>query len=186
MKRILALIMIMVMLCGCGGNNGKEEAMDINAYLTGSQDQQAENLMKTIAKALDEKDAELLKSVFSEETKASCRELDRQIEELFEYYEGPTKSYEGYSPFAEGQTSLGRDDDGKLIGNQGYWLISGEYQVYTASEKYRIYFTFYSDHEAEPEKNGIYIMEIITDSLWEEGGGFYHSMRTEQGIFIDR
>lgn len=178
--------MLIVLLCGCGGNNGKATAMDLNAYLSGSQDQQGENLMKIITKALDEKDAKLLKSVFSEEAKAACPELDKQIEELFEYYEGPTKSYEGYSPFAEGQTSLGRDDDGKLIGNQGYWLISGEYQVYTASEKYWIHFTFYSEHEADPKKNGIFIMEIITDDTMESEGGYRHSMRTEKGIFIDQ
>ena len=123
--------------------------------------------------------------MFSEEAKAACPELDRQIEALFAYYEGPTVSFKGKTPYATGHTSLGRDEAGRLIGDQGYWLISGEYQVETVSEKYWIHFTFYSEHEADPKKNGIFIMEIITDDIMESEGVYRHSMQTEKGIFID-
>ena len=166
MKRIIFIIMVFVaiLLYGCNGN-GDGEAMDLNAYLSGSQDQQGENLMKIVTKALDEKDPELLKSVFSEETKVSCPELDRQIEELFAYYEGPTVSFEGNTPYASGQTSLDWTKDGNLVGGQGYWDIQGEYQIQTQSEKYWVTFAFYSKYESAPEKNGIYCFEIITDAL---------------------
>ena len=49
-KATVTMVMLIVMLCGCGGNNGKETAMDLNAYLSGSQDQQGENLIKVIRK----------------------------------------------------------------------------------------------------------------------------------------
>lgn len=185
MKKIVVIFIILTIISGCG-NNEKGKAVDLNAYLTGSQDQQAERLMKTIIMALDEKDAGLLKSVFSEDAKASCPELDRQIEELFAYYERPTKIYDGYSPYAEGQTSLSSDSDGKVISDQGYWLITGEYQVETITEKYWVNFAFYSGHESDPRKNGIFNLEIITDSLMESEGTYRHSIQNEKGIFVDQ
>ncbi len=183
MKRLIIILVAALCLygCGCGGHDPENGGpADLNAYLSGSTDQQADALMEVIVQALDEGDAELLMSVFSEEAQESCPELGEMAEALIDVYEGPSVSYTGNAATAQGHTRLGRDDDGDLIDGQGYWLIGGSYELVTESVTYWLDFDFYSEYEAEPEKNGVYIIEIST---WE--GGNHHDHMTEQGIFIN-
>lgn len=56
----------------------------------------AEETMMTVLKCFDEKDTETLKSLFSESV-VSAYDLDKQIEEAMNYYEGRSTSHDDVS-----------------------------------------------------------------------------------------
>ena len=179
------MVVFLLLLSGCGcflsdevGNGG-----DVNKYLTGSHDAQCDALMKVLSEGINRQDVSLVKSIFSEETKNNCPNLDQQIRDMFTYLQGKVLRYEGFSDYANGHTALSYDESGNIKNGQQYWQISGDYQLEMGNGSYDMTFAFYSNCVAVPEKNGIYFVEVMPEEL-ADSIGYQHSIQKEQGVFL--
>ncbi len=73
------------------------------AILTGDNDhQKAQGFIETVFKAIQDKDAEKLKALFSQSILSQLPSYDESVQELFEYFNGSVDSFDdGAGPFVE-------------------------------------------------------------------------------------
>ncbi len=143
MKKILCVILLiinMVSMCGCA--NGAP-----NEFKEGK------SLALEVLRCLDEEDTESLKSLFCEEVQ-STHNLDEEIKEAMEYYDGKTVEYRNIQ--------IGGGDsvrDGKIVKLD---IVPVVRNVETdAQKKYNIAIHSYLIYEEKPSCVGITYINII-------------------------
>lgn len=185
MKKLLILVMTLgLLLTGCGSamSGGGGEEMDVNKYLTGSNAEQCEKLVKELVKALNEKNAALAKSLFSEETKKKCPDLDSKLRQMMDALKGTVDKYNG-SVYYERLAAFGQEEVDPLE-RWSFWKIAGDYQLVTKTETYALQISFCSHGEPyAPEENGIYLLQLLTEEEADRAG-FPLSDVDDRGIYI--
>lgn len=161
-----------------------QQELNREEYLSGTQDEQADELMGKITEAMDNKDADALKELFSAYAIEVTPDLDDRISELFDFYEGPSVSYDGKSDYAEGSTSYEPNESG-YGGTTGhaYWLLGGSYTLTTVDETYQVNIVFYTVNEEKPEKVGLSFLEIVTQDYFDQDGFMMKSPDAAPGIY---
>lgn len=99
MKKILVLnlIFLLVMLTGCNFNNSDEtDELDLHTSERKEESEYCREILDEVIRCLDEDDSEALKEMFSEHCKSKC-DLDSDIEEAFDFYQGKLVSLEEYT-----------------------------------------------------------------------------------------
>lgn len=186
---VVLTMLLPLEMAGCGSfigrtDSGKGQAVNRDAYLSGTQDEQADEMMGKIVDAMDSRDADAMKALFSEYAVSTAASLDSQIEGLFEFYKGPSVSYDGKSDYADGATTWDRDDNGSIGTGHAYWLLSGRYTLKTADEKYQVKIIFYTLNEEEPGKVGLSYLEIVTQDYYDQDWFVMQSPDAAPGIYI--
>jgi hypothetical protein len=118
-------------------------------YSTNSE--QADDMMYRITVAMDNRDEAALKELFSELAIGESDDMDAQIANLFDFYEGKMISYERYGPGSHSE----KNED------MYYKKIFASYDIQTDSEAYRMTFEFCTIDSEHPDNLGILSIYII-------------------------
>lgn len=124
----------------------------------GSEHQMADQMMEDIATALDNGDADALKTLFSETALEEAIDIDQQISNLLNFYQGKTKEFKG---------SLSSSTDVRDGGEVKKQII-GEYLLTTDKESYRVIYDYNVIDKENPDAVGLIQLEIVPDELYQE------------------
>ncbi len=171
-RRIIALLLsvaAVISVTGCEKINPEE----MFAPRQSEEKRQSDEMMQSIVDALDAEDADALKELFSPYAQEEITDLDEKIEELIEYYPGSEGGFDGVN-------------SSKKKANRGVisLLLDGHYDVtYGDGQQYEINFVTYPRNDEEPEKIGLYLIEVMTEDAKPEGFK-WRNETDDPGIYI--
>ena len=161
-KRIPVIIVCMAISITSGGCMSRGERL---AYAWKSDQEQSDEIMENIVKALEDKDSSALLRQFSKRTQKEQEDLEQQIEELMEYYQGERKEFKGLAATNE------HNNKGKLIEKS----FLGNYKLTTDQKTYRVCYKFQLADENK-ENVGLTVLEFVTEETYQkevEVQGYY-------------
>lgn len=141
----LAAVLCCLSLAGCGFRY----AIDNDNY--------AQDEFKLILQALDQRDKQAFKNLFSKESLEKIDGIDRKIDEFFEFYQGVSVS----------SKDLGGSSE-KQMGRDRYLTFDQPYAVVTDQEAYRIVFSYTAYDEVDEDHVGLHSILIMTQALADE------------------
>ena len=161
--RILAMIGVMIMLFGF---NGCDFLRSRTALLNSDTKTEVEAIKEaetTIIEALNRKDKELLKSVFSEDALSKDPAIEEEIDYLFDLYEGDfiEVTYRNHSS----------SDHWGEPGNTK--RILARCNIKTSKTIYELHYCLWAIQEQNPAKKGVYSIQLFE---YEEKAAGYFSM----------
>ena len=165
------LIILSTTFCLTACKSRTEEMADQEIYT----EKQMNKMKNKVIKCINEKDKEGLKKLFSKDAQKHIEDLDGKLDQLIGDFNGnKIESAKGLSPAFEGSV------DAQPL------HIYGEYRLtINSKEKYRIYISFCDKNDEEPDKEGVFQIELRTFSREESprdfSGGAYQD---DYGIFI--
>ena len=169
---MLYLLMILsAVFCLAGCKSRTDEMADQEIYT----EKQMNKMKNKVIKCINEKDKEDLKKLFSKDAQKHIEDLDGKLDQLIGAFNGnKIESAKGLSPAFEGSA------DAQPL------HIYGEYRLtINSEEKYRIYISLCDKNDEEPDKEGVFQIELRTFSREESprdfSGGAYQD---DYGIFI--
>lgn len=153
-KRYLVSILLIIALniCACG-------RMGTMSFMNGGGQKIADETFKELIEAVEAEDSETIKGMFAEDALSQIDDIDSEINEFIDFYQGNMESWDDWGGAAL-QTCSG--------GEKGYYQrILGYYIVKTTESDYRVKFVL---NVSTPEKSheGIYKIGIITEETFEE------------------
>jgi len=141
LKQLAVVLLVMVVLTGCSFINKDEDKKEENQTPKEYATEQSEYIMECIVN----KDKEGLKSVFSKHI-AETHDLDKEIDEFFEFIDGEIVSYdepeghEGGYKMKEGEYTekklYGEIDNIKTDKGKTYSIGYQSYSIYKSNEEY--------------------------------------------------
>mgnify|MGYP001775785688 CR=1 FL=1 len=128
--------------------------------------------MENIVKALEDKDSSALLRQFSKRTQKEQEDLEQQIEELMECYQGERKEFKGLAATNE------HNNRGKLIEKS----FLGNYKLTTDQKTYRVCYKFQLSDENK-ENVGLTALEFVTEETYQKGveAQGYYPWRFQEG-----
>lgn len=169
-KRIPVIIVCMAISITSGGCMSRGERL---AYAWKSDQEQSDEIMENIVRALEEKDSAALLKQFSKRTQKEEKDLEKQIEGLMEYYQGERKEFKGDAATSE-ETEYGRLVEKSFLGN---------YTLMTDQKTYRVCYKFQLADENKDEV-GLSALEFVTEETYQkevEAQGYYPWRFQEEG-----
>lgn len=173
-KKIKKIVMItlccglMVNVIGCTHKN-RERYLEKSVK---ANKEQADAVIQSILNALDSQDSKIMKDLFSTYALEHAEDLDERIEELMEFYPGCNGGFEGSYNTHES------NDYGVKT-----WVLNGTYTISMDTKEYQIRFTTQLRNDKEPEKIGLYLIEVMTEDAKPEGFK-WKSEKDAPGIYI--
>ena len=162
MKKIIVLSIILLCAFVMGGCMSRGERL---AYAWKSDQEQSDEIMENIVRALEEKDSSALLKQFSKRTQKEKKDLEKQIEGLMGYYQGERKEFKGDAATSE-ETEYGRLVEKSFLGN---------YTLMTDQKTYRVCYKFQLADENKDEV-GLSALEFVTEETYQkavEAQGYY-------------
>ncbi len=132
-------------------------------------DKIAEKRCEDIVSALENKDKEAIKSMFSKQALEEIENLDENITYAINYYKGNLKSSEGTTSTEE-----------NLNGKNKKVTIKADYTVTTDMETYNLFFIEKSNTENSDE-DGLYLIQLARESEAEKVQGCL-----DAGIYVPK
>ena len=176
MKKMTCIIMCLLMvsstvllLTSCKSRT--DEMADQEIYA----EKQVNKMKNKVIKCINEQDKEGLKKLFSKDAQKNIEDLDGKLDQLIGAFNGnKIESAKGLSPAFEGSA------DAQPM------HIYGEYHLtINSEEKYRIYISFCDKNDEDPDKEGVFQIELRTftreESPKDFNGGAYQD---DYGVFI--
>jgi hypothetical protein len=154
LKVILFYLILGICLGGCIKPMSRGERLTKEL---GSEQQMADQMMEDIAAALDAGDADALKSLFSKTALEEATDIDQQISDLLEFYQGKKQSFEGFASSST-HTKYGEDIEKQLIGH---------YLLTTDKESYRVMYDYNVIDKDNSNAEGLSQLEVLTDEIYE-------------------
>ena len=170
MKKIIVLSIILLCAFVMGGCMSRGERL---AYAWKSDQEQSDEIMENIVRALEEKDSSALLKQFSKRTQKEKKDLEKQIEGLMEYYQGERKEFKGDAATSE------HNNRGELI-EKSFW---GNYTLVTDKMTYYVSYKFQLADENKDEV-GLSALEFVTEETYQkevEAQGYYPWRFQEEG-----
>ena len=158
MKKIIVLSIILLCAFVMGGCMSRGERL---AYAWKSDQEQSDEIMENIVRALEEKDSSALLKQFSKRTQKEKKDLEKQIEGLMEYYQGERKEFKGDAATSE----------------------ETEYTLVTDKMTYYVSYKFQLADENKDEV-GLSALEFVTEETYQkevEAQGYYPWRFQEEG-----
>ena len=168
---LFILIIILMAFCLSSCKSRTDEMVDLETYTT----KQMNKTKKQVITCINAPDKEGLKKLFSTDAQKHIDDLDGKLDQLIGAFNGnKIESAKGLSPAFEGSA------DAQPL------HIYGEYRLtINSEEKYRIYISLCDKNDEEPDKEGVFQIELRTFSREESprdfSGGAYQD---DYGIFI--
>ena len=156
-KCILSGVTGVVLFCtlsGCVPDN-KDEG--VSSYKN-SDYTEAENLYETIIAALETEDTKGIKELFSPYALENANELDEKIQELIEFFPGCNGGYEVVVPTY-------RSTDYGVV----EYILYPKYTITNEDTIYQMRLTMYMENDSDKDKEGLYMIQIMTDDAWPDG-----------------
>lgn len=166
MKKIFLLVIVLMLLltsCSIGGSQLERFFGDDNQegkfFNTGSQigryiedDSPAANKrVELILQALEDKDKNAIKSMFSKKALSEAEEFDSHLDYLFEFFQGDIQKWDECSPGTSEERKYGH-----VIKKLSWWTY-----VYTDKEKYIFFLIEYAEDTDHPDNVGLYTLRVI-------------------------
>lgn len=167
-KKVVLLVscMIAIEISGCHYQS-KGEYM---ANVIREEQDMSDEMMQSIMDALEAQDAKALKELFSPYALEHAENIDKKIAELMEFYPGSNEGYEGNC------SSMGGKHYSRLI-------LYGTYDVMNDGQKYEVRFITMPHNDEEPDKEGLYLIEVMTEEAEPEGFK-WRNEEDEPGIYV--
>ena len=150
MKKLLALLMIIIFLSSCSSGG---LGLDKKGNFFQDDRAKANNSFERVLNAIQNKDVIALKSLFSNESLKYVDDFDALANDLFEFFQGDFVSYDDWGGAVAG--------DGLRESGQEYYTIQPTYDVKTSEQEYRFTFKEFTVNEFEPNKVGIWSLYVI-------------------------
>ena len=168
-KRLPVIIVCMAVSITSGGCMSRGERL---AYAWKSDQEQSDEIMENIVRALEEKDSAALLKQFSKRTQKEEKDLEKQIEGLMEYYQGERKEFKGDAATSE-ETEYGKLVEKSFLGN---------YKLTTDQKTYRVCYKFNLSDENK-ENVGLTALEFVTEETYQKGveAQGYYPWRFQEG-----
>lgn len=123
----------------------------------GSEQDMSDQIMEEIISALDERNADALKEQFSEEALGEATDLDQQIADLMNFYQGTMTDFSGHASSST-STEYGEDVEKRFV---------GYYTLVTDKEAYRVAYEYICIYEDDKDKEGLRSLELVTQGFYE-------------------
>jgi hypothetical protein len=154
-KLTILLICLCALLTSCGfGGGAVYSELNFGDYVFKTDDYVCCRVLDNIMKAIENGDKELLLSLFSENTRAECPDLEERAEELFDYCSGKMLSFGEFSGYPHSSEHFHGD------GNYEKEL-EPTYDVNTDKGSYRIFFNFVESDTVDRANEGLVSLYII-------------------------
>lgn len=165
MRKIICICLVLLFcLSGCS-------LSDMRLYQLNQTSKTESEAMKyvedTVIQALETKDAELLKSVFSEQALERASDIELGIEYMFGIYEGD---------FIE-ISNVNYSVDEHIERNNSWSCVYGQCHIETSQKEYVLSWSDWIKHTGNPSAVGVYKM-----NLREYNEGEYHSYMNIAGV----
>lgn len=138
-------------------NNFVEDVKNIDD----NSEEQKPSVDKTVIQALQNKDSEAIKNMFSVQAKELCPDIDEKIEYMISIFEGEYVKCEHHN------------SDGRYFSGEDERSLSHPICVFQTTEKrYELTWTEWSGCKKRKEKNGVYSMKlrVLSDEKSPRGG----------------
>ncbi len=169
-KRKVTLLLIgYVLIFSLSGCN-PESAGEYRARVIRDEQNMADEMMQAIIDALEEQDVKAMKEMFSTYAIEHAENLDEKIAKIMEFYPGSNEGYEGNC------SSMGGKYYSRLI-------LYGTYDVMNDGQVYEIRFITMPHNDEEPDKVGLYLIEVMTEEAKPEGFKWKNE-EDEPGIYV--
>lgn len=161
MKKTFLLVWLMIALLLTSCSPGDSDRDRIKAIFKMNDREMANGCFEKVIDAIQKRDAEALKALFSVSAQKEAENLEDSIRELFEYYQGEMVSYKDW---ASPNTKTGMNTD-----NRGhYWKkLYATYDVETTQEPYRFameYIALDTDDENSTGIRSLYVIKLKEDT----------------------
>ncbi len=153
-KVVLCCVILCMNLGGCIKPMSRGERLTKEL---GSDQQISDRMMEDIAAALDAGDADALKEQFSEEALGDATDLDQQIADLMNFYQGTMTDFSGHAS-SDTLTKYGEDEEKRFV---------GYYTLVTNKESYRVAYEYICIYKEDKAKEGLRSLELITQEFYE-------------------
>ena len=168
---ICLLIIISTAFCLTGCKSRTDEMADQEIYT----EKQMNKMKNKVIKCINEQDKEGLKKLFSKDAQKHIENLDGKLDQLIGAFNGnKIESEQGLGPNFKGS-----------IQTQPLHIYGKYHLVLNSKEKYRIYISLCDKNDEDPDKEGVFQIELRTFSREESprdfSGGAYQD---DYGIFI--
>ena len=159
LKHLVFILLVMVVLTGCSLINKDEDEKEEYQSPTEYAIEQSEYIMECVVN----KDKEGLKSVFSKYI-AETHDLDKEIDEFFEFIDGEIVSYDAPDGHEGGYTM----EDGGYKVKELYGEID---EIKTdKGRRYSIGYQLYYIYITNEKREGISVITIIDEDSWAKDG----------------
>ena len=163
-KLVLCCVILCMNLGGCIKPMGRGERLTKEL---GSEQQIADQMMEDIAVALDNGDGDALKELFSASALEEATDIDQQISNLLQFYQGKKQSFEGDASSST-HTKYGEDIEKSF---------SGDYALVTNEKTYRIAYEYRLIDKENPDKEGLSVLEFVTEETYQS------AINSEEGYY---
>ena len=171
MKKIKVILCCVILCMNLGGCMKRGDR--ISKWI-GSEQDMSDQIMEEIVTALDARDADALKEQFSEEALGEATDLDQQIADLMNFYQGKKQSFEGDASSST-HTIYGEDVEKSFIGH---------YTLVTDKETYEVMYDYKVIDKKNRDKEGMYQLELVTQEIYNkqvEENGTYRWIASDEG-----
>lgn len=139
-KIIVYVTILIVLLKGCL----------VNGEISLPPDSEDKTIYNMAVEAIELKDKEKMKELFSERALEECSDLDEKIDCLFDFIEG---EYIG-SQYVQQNESSHREK------GKSRYIIDLWCDVHTTEGRYGVYLNYYSKDEINPKNEGVYMIMV--------------------------
>ena len=150
MKKLLALLILVIVFSSCS-LGGLELSKRGSLFRNDRLD--ANHTFEKVLNAIQNKDVDALKSLFSNESLKQIDDFDATAHDLFEYFQGDFISYDDWGGAVAG--------DMVREGGKEWYTIQPTYDVKTSKQEYRFAFKEFTVNEFEPDKVGVWSIYVI-------------------------
>ena len=172
MKKMTVIILcIAVAVCVCGCLSRREGVT--REFL--SEQNAAENMLEEIIKCTEEGDTESFMDLFSDYSRNSQPELEEQIREMMDFYQGKMKSYDGNA------SSQRKSEYGETVNRE----IKVHYTVITDKDNYEVAFQYRMIDAEDPDQEGLVSFEIATEEAYQQDD-FKWMCEDNPGVYVQR
>lgn len=137
-----------------------------------SEEAQADARVEEIVTALNEEDADSIKSLFSKKALEDAVDFDENLDDLLENFDGNITTWERDGLSSSETISDGRES---LMSRYSINITAGD-------EEYLFFVIDYSKNTIEPDKQGLYMLELIKYTDEKDLESWQERMRA--GIYI--
>lgn len=168
---IILLLISMLFLVSCQ-NDGSSQGTVI---LEDRDNQLADACIDTFYYAVQNKNTDGIKDVFSNRACADAGNMETQVNELFEFIKGDLITWDREeSPVVEDVS-----ESGATTKHEMFW-----FSLRTSEDIYSVFFSYYPVDEIDPDNKGVYSMLILRECDEHRLEGTMNEWSTVPGIQI--
>ena len=177
LKFSVIVLVLVQLLTNCSSvkpnDPGGEEVSTESTVMMSSEAKAADARFNSVLEAIDKKDAEAIKAMFSERALADDPDLDASIDYLFNLFDGAVVSWE--------RDKISYDDTSSKRGVSE--MTHSWYTVYTETGSYRFLLLEYTKNTIERDMKGLYTLHAIDDADENASWGAWQRLKAP-GVYM--